>query len=48
MCAQAKTLGEPTGRKELTVDARRLASGLYFVRLHAEADVRTRRLSVMR
>ena len=39
---------QAAGHKQVTFDARRLASGLYFARLVAESGVRTQRLTVVR
>jgi len=39
---------QAAGRKAVTFDAHRLASGLYFARLVTEGGVRTRRLTVVR
>ncbi len=39
---------QPAGRKEVVFDARRLASGVYFVRLQAQGQTLTRKLTVVR
>ncbi|WP_169577871.1 T9SS type A sorting domain-containing protein [Salisaeta longa] len=39
---------QPAGRKEVVFDARQLASGIYFVRLHTNRQTRTQKLMVVR
>ena len=43
------TPGEQSaGREDVTVDADGLASGVYFLRLHADSQVLTRKITVVR
>jgi len=39
---------QPAGREEVTFEADGLSSGLYFIRLDAEGQVLTRKITVVR